>query len=291
MKGFAVAVTQVGSSGWVRTLAVLGLVVGLASPALAARIGFDDRNGIDANGLLASGSDFDELRTLITNLGHTIVPVSGFDAAGLAAANISALYLNQTYGQSGGGYSATEITDIQAFVSAGNGLVLHADAGDTFEATSMDNLASAFGVSFSTTPTEPDGYEILAFFAHPVTAGLGPLTGSGMCVDFQRTLTIASPATDLTPFGAPGLPAEDALAAVGTTAGAPGNVVIVSDTSAFVDADVTADAHLVDCGNTVLATNITNFVVPIPEPGTFALFGLGLAVLARRGHCIGRRSR
>src|SRR5258708_3853687 len=135
MKRFAVY--AVAFSGWVRTLAALCLVVGLASPALAAQIGFDGRNGIDANGILASGSDFDELRALITGLGHTIVPVSSFDAASLAAANITALYLNQTYGQSGGGYSASEISAIQAFVAAGNGLVLHADGGAGFEATSM----------------------------------------------------------------------------------------------------------------------------------------------------------
>ena len=207
------------------------------------------------------------------------MPVASFDAASLAAANISALYLNQTYSQS---YSATEISDIQAFVAAGNGLVLHGDGGAGFEATSMNDLASVYGVSFAATPTEPDGYEILLFASHPVTAGLGPLPGSGMCVDFQRTLTIASPATDLTTLGAPVAAAEDALAAVGTTAGAPGNVVIVSDGSAFNDADVSPEANL-DCGeNAVLAQNIVTYVVPVPEPGTFALFGLGLAVFARR---------
>ena len=42
------------------------------------------------------------------------------------------------------------------------------------------------------------------------------------------------------------------------------------------------DANLDLCENAALATNIVNFVVPVPEPGTFALFGLGLAVLARR---------
>ena len=77
------------------------------------------------------------------------------------------------------------------------------DGGAGFEATSMNSLASAFGVSFAATETEPDGYEILAFNSHPVTAGLGPLPGSGMCVDFQRTLTVVGPALDLTVLGAP----------------------------------------------------------------------------------------
>src|SRR5688572_15903122 len=88
----------------------------VGSPALAARIGLDDRNYQELNDLLASGSDFDELRALIVGLGHEIVPVSSFDAAGLAAANISALYLSQPFAQSSTGYSAAEITAIQNFV-------------------------------------------------------------------------------------------------------------------------------------------------------------------------------
>jgi hypothetical protein len=282
MKRFAVfAVTRVGCSGWealVRTLAALCLMAGLASPALAARIGFDARNAYDANDNFATGANFDELRTLITGLGHTIVPVASFDAASLAAANIQALYLNQTFGQSGGGYSASEISAIQGFVGAGNGLVLNADGGAGLEVASMNSLASAFGVSFNATPTEPDGHEILSFVSHPVTAGLGPLPGTGMCVSYQRTLTVGPPAKDLTTLG-PTVAADNALAAVGTTAGAPGNVVITSDATAFEDSDVSPKESLACDRNAVLARNIVNFVVPVPEPGTFAMFGLGLAVL------------
>ena len=266
----------------VSTLTALLFALALATAADAARIGLDNRNYQELNDLLASGSDFDELRTLLTSLGHTIVPVSSFDSAALATANIAALYLSQSYTQSGGAYGGTEITDILAFVAGGGGLVLHADGGFGTETASMDSLAGAFGVSFAGIATEDDGHEILSFNAHPVTAGLGPLPGSGFCVDFQRILTIAPPAIDLTTFGPLLIPADNALAAVGTVAGAPGNVVIVSDTTAFKDADVSIDAGLGECGNTVAAENIVNFVVPIPEPGTLALLSLGLAGLAAR---------
>ena len=262
-------------------LAILSSVL-VGSPALAARIGLDDRNYQELNDLMASGSDFDELRALIVGLGHEIVPVSSFDAASLAAANISALYLSQPFAQSSTGYSASEITAIQNFVAAGNGLVLHAEDGFGVELASLDSLASAFGVSFAATGSEDDGYEIVSFNAHPVTAGLGPLPGSGYCLDNQRVLTMASPALDLTTLGAPLLPAEDAIAAIGTVAGAPGNVVLLSDTSGFKDVGVSFDVDI-DCGgNRVLAANIVNFVVPIPEPGTFTLVAIGLVGLGSR---------
>jgi hypothetical protein len=278
MKGvFVSAVARTGLSGWIRTLAALCLVVGLTSSALAATIGFDARNGFDADvsgdGILATGANFDELRGLVTGLGHTIVPITDFTSLG----GIQALFLGQSYGFSGP-YSASEISAIDAFVDVGNGLVILGDGGAAFEAASMDSLGGLFGVSFAAAETDPSGYEVLLFSPpHPVTAGLGSLPGTGLCVDFQRPLTVGTPATDLTTL--PG--SDNTLAAVGTTAGGFGNVVIVSDMSAFMDAHVTSDAHLADCGNTAAATNIVNFVVPIPEPGTAALLGLGLAGLAR----------
>ncbi len=260
----------------------------VGSPALGAQIGFDDRNGQDATELLASGSDFDDLRALVTNLGHTIVPLSSFDAASLAAANIQALYLSQTYTQSGGGYSGAEVAAIQAFVAGGGGLVLYADGGAGFEAASMNSLASAFGVSFAAAATELTGHEVLLFNAHPVTAGLGSTPGTGLCVASQRVLAIGPPASDLTTLGAPVTPQDDALAAV-TGAGGAGNVVLLSDKTGFKDVGAGASNVDINCGgDAALAGNIVNFVVPIPEPGTFALVGLGLAAIAARRF---RRSR
>ena len=171
----------------VRAFATLSLLWlwSAAEPARALTIGFDNRNGIEPASVLYSGSNFDELRALVAGIGHTIVPVASFDSASLAG--IQALYLSQPYTQSGGGLGGAEVADIQAFVANGGGLVLLADAGVEFEAASLNSLASAFGVSFAAAGTQDDGHEILLFNTHPLTTGLGPLPGSGLCVDFQRS--------------------------------------------------------------------------------------------------------
>jgi hypothetical protein len=93
---------------------------GRVSPtASAAIIGVDAVNGFNADAVMATGNEFDSFRSVITGLGHTLVPLNSFDAAalsGLDAAIFVTPYQAQ-YGQNSRPYAAGEIAAIHAFAN------------------------------------------------------------------------------------------------------------------------------------------------------------------------------
>ena len=69
---------------------VLGVSAGTITSAGAGVIGIDNRNGFDADTMLANGADFDQFRSTIAALGHTIIQVNDFtDLSGLDALIVS----------------------------------------------------------------------------------------------------------------------------------------------------------------------------------------------------------
>jgi hypothetical protein len=194
----------------------------------AATFGIDNVHGFDANATLATGIYFTTFRSVITGLGHTIVPLNSFGAASLTG--LDAVILNTPYSQNGHSYSASEIAAVNAFAnqraafvsdsntwstvgdrpitfgdnqrllenaisytSSGGAAIYLGDDGSGFNALNMNALVAAYGVSYSTTPTDGAGRTITGFVAHPVTAGLTQIG-----VDFQLPMTINSPSLHLT---------------------------------------------------------------------------------------------
>ena len=49
----------------------------------ASIIGLDCRNGMDDSTIFATGDEYDSFRATITALGHTIMPISSFEAEDL----------------------------------------------------------------------------------------------------------------------------------------------------------------------------------------------------------------
>lgn len=244
--------------GWTWGL-VLAISVGLSvsEPARGAIIGIDAVHGFDSTFALGTGSNFDNFRTAITGLGHTIVPVSSFGASDLAG--LDALILMIPYTQNThSAYSASEITAVENFTSAGNGLLVMGEGGGGFQPANLNALVASYGITYALNGTENTGHTITNFVADPITAGVNSIG-----VDFQLRLTTASPSMDLTTNGGP----DDALS-VHT---GPQRAVFLSDTSIFIDDAITfpPDRSLSFGDNQVLLNNIIGYIVP--EPGTLAL--------------------
>ncbi len=205
------------------SLAVLG-----ANEGRAAVIGIDGVHGFDSSSYLASGSYFADLRTQLTNAGHTLVPLASFNAGDLAG--LDSIILLNNYNQNAAPYSASEMTAIHNFVtkavftsdssmfanagdrplgsgdnallvsnaiswfaSAPGGMLALGDAGSGNNIGNYNALMAPYGVSWSTQATHANGYTVTGFVPHPVTAGL-----SSIGVDYQLPLNISGPAIDLT---------------------------------------------------------------------------------------------
>jgi hypothetical protein len=177
----------------------------------------------------ATGSHFDTFRATITGIGHTIVPLTSFNAADFVG--LDALILMQPF-NSNPSFSASEIADIQAFAQNavflsdsslwadshtpcdrpitfgnnqlllqnavnyavnGHGIIVTADNGGGFNVTNINTLVAPYGIQFSSSPTEGNGHTITGFVPHPVTTGL-----QAIGVDFQLRITTNSPSIDLT---------------------------------------------------------------------------------------------
>jgi hypothetical protein len=199
-------------------------------PSQAAVIGIDNRHGQTPGVVLASGSQFSTFRSVITGMGHTIVPVNSFGAADLAG--LDAVILNTPY-SGGHTYSAADIAAVNsfanrravfvsdstfwsnpnagndrpitfgdnqkllenavAFTSSGRAAIFVGENGTGFLPANMNALVAAYGVSYATTATDPAGRTVSGLVSHPVTAGLTQIG-----VDFQLPMTVTSPSIDLT---------------------------------------------------------------------------------------------
>lgn len=218
-------------------MAACALVMSLSGQLPAATIGIDAAHGWDSTVILATGSQFTSFRSTIIGLGHTITPVSAFDAANLVG--LDALIILTPYSQNAhSAYSASEIAAIQAFtqkavflsdsnpfsntgdrplgfgdnlsllsnsigfLAGGGGLFSIGENGSGFNAASHNQVVAPYGITYSSSATNPTGHTISSFVSHPVTLGLQTIG-----VDYQLRITTAAPSIDLTTFGA----ADDAL--------------------------------------------------------------------------------
>lgn len=206
--------------------------------------------------------------------GHTLVNLSSFTAAALAG--VDALIVRQSP-NTAGIFNSGEISSIHAFVNSGHGLMVLGDGGfDTNSTTgNLNILAAPFGVSFGDLVAHGEGFTITGFILHPVTNGI---TSIGM--DFYRPLTgISAPAQDLTLLSGD----DNVLAAVNGINGA-GNVVLLSDTGLWSDADSSSDRTIAFGDNRLLLENAIAFVV-VPEPSAWLLAitgGLIVPIFFRR---------
>jgi hypothetical protein len=246
----------------------------IASPTShASIIGLDSRNGMYDSTIFATGDEYDSFRATITSLGHTIVPISSFEAEDLGG--LDCLMLKQPYSvNSPAGFSDSEISAIHAFVDSGGGLVVHAEGG-TGSGDYVDNLNSLvapYGVVYADLATANSGVTIIGLEAHPVMEGVARIA-----VDYQRKLiSITPPAIDLTIKSGE----YDVLAVVNGIGGA-GNVVMLSDTTLWIDPEAGTSYSIITGDNRLLLENIIMFTVP--EPTTILLLCMGsLALLMKR---------
>jgi hypothetical protein len=258
---------------WLFAIAVIFISI-IITPSIshAYIIGLDCRNGMYESTIFATGDEYDTFRETITALGHTIVPVSSFDAADLVG--LDCLMLKQPYAvNSPAGFSDSEISAIHSFVDSGGGLVVHAEGGTGSEdfVDNLNRLVSPYGVVYAGLATANSGVMITGLVAHPVTEGV---TSFG--VDYQRKLiSITSPAIDLTIRSGE----YNALAVVNGIGGA-GNVVMLSDTTLWIDPEAGSNYSLTTGDNQLLLENIVRFT--IPEPATVWLLFLGSLALLRK---------
>ncbi|MHC4205739.1 MAG: PEP-CTERM sorting domain-containing protein, partial [Planctomycetota bacterium] len=220
----------------------------------------------------ATGDKYDTFRATITALGHTIVPVSSFEADDLVG--LDSLMLKQPYSEnSPAGFSENEISAINSFVNDGGGLVVHAEGGTGSEdlVDNLNSLVSPYGVIYSDLATANSGVMVTDLVTHSVTDGV---TEFG--VDYHRRLvSITSPAIDLTIRSG-----EYNVLAVVKGIGGAGNVVMLSDTTLWIDPEAGSNYSLRTGDNQLLLENIVQFT--IPEPATVLLLCLGSLLLMRK---------
>lgn len=180
--------------------------------AAGAVIGIDNRHGYSADAFLASGSYFDRFREVITDAGHTIVPIDLFTAPNLAG--LDGLIVTMGFSQNSGIYGPTEQAAIASFagdravflsdtniwadddttsdrsigfgdnerllrntvdfISRG-GVVFMADTGTGFQPDNFNQLVSPWGVSYATSSTDGFGRTVNFIRSSPITAGVHTL--------------------------------------------------------------------------------------------------------------------
>lgn len=230
-------------------VSVTGAVI--APVSMADIIGLDNRNGFSAASYLGTGVDYEELRALIQDLGHTIVPLSTFTAADLVGLDAVITHMPYSSAQS---FTTAEIDALHDFVANGGGHLIHADGGGSSDSyvSNINTLAAPYGVTFRSTASNPSGLVVSAFNPHPVTDGVGSFG-----IDFQRAIaTINAPGIDLTVNSGD----ENVMAAADGT-GSSGNVALVSDTSCWKDAGAGSDYGLADLDNALVMTNLINYIL------------------------------
>jgi hypothetical protein len=195
-----------------------------------AVIGLDAVHGWNGLANLSTGPSFASFRAEILAQGHTIVPVSIFNAASFAGVDAAFFLIN--YSQNARAYTAAEMSAIRtfanqkgvflsdsslwdqtadsdcpitfgdnrrlldnilSFVSTGHAAVFLADHGTGADVPNFNALAAPYGIAYATSPTDGGGRVVSSFVAHPITTGL-----TSVGVDYHLPMTVASPAIDLT---------------------------------------------------------------------------------------------
>lgn len=200
---------------------------------------------------------------ILLDAGFTIGITSVFDAANIAGADV--LYT----GAVDIDFTAQEIADIQAFVDAGGGLVVHRDWGNYYPA--VDPLAAVFGAMYDPGPFgvaySASAVDMTAM--HPIWDG-----PAGSVTTYDQVYS--SSVSGVTGIGEhSSFPGQVGLAV--TTFGA-GRVVFLTDGDAWdsVEDPVTP---LPGNNNGIVWENIFHWA--IPEPGTVLLLGLGGLIMRR----------
>jgi hypothetical protein len=132
-------------------LAIAGVPFSTASATVilsldASRTGDENEGGGDR---YLTGAAMSDATGVLQAAGFTIGTTPAFTAANIAGARV--LYT----GAVDVAFSAQEISDIQAFVSAGGGLVMQRDWDSFYPAA--DPLAAAFGAAYNPGPFGPAG--------------------------------------------------------------------------------------------------------------------------------------
>lgn len=246
---------------WSRTLlqrscCALGVcsVLSISPTAVGEVIGVDSRNGFSAESRLGTGSNYDEFRAVLRDMGHQIVPVASFTDADLIG--LDGLILKQPF-FAPDLFTTEEIAAIHSFVQQGGGLFVHGDGGgdtDTHVAN-LNELVAPFGAIYEDRASQGGGHIVVDFASFPRAEGIAEFG-----VDFHRRLSaINLPAFDLTMGGSE----DDALAAL-KGVGPFGSVVMCSDTTCWIDADVRADFRLMDLDNELVLRNLVEFMLDRP---------------------------
>ncbi|MFA4902242.1 MAG: PEP-CTERM sorting domain-containing protein [Desulfobaccales bacterium] len=201
--------------------------------------------------------------TTLQNAGFTISTTDRFLAANIARACV--LYTGAVITD----FTAQELTDVQAFVAGGGGLVMQRDWNSFYPAA--DPLAAIFGVTYN-----PGGFGIGGTVTAVDKTANSPIWDgpAGSVTSYGQIFS--SSVSGATAIGVHSTdPGETALA---TLVYGLGHVVFLTDMDAWDDFG-NAAKPLITAGsnNAIVWENMFHYAcTPVPEPATLVLVGSGL---------------
>lgn len=225
-------------------------------------IGLDHRHQYDAAWNLSSGAQFAGFRAAISAQGYAYTGLDSFNAGDLSGLRAVVLYQPFTYNATAE-FTPSEITAIHNFVQNGGGLFVVSDIAGNSTVTSLNQIVAPYGIVYDENSYDGTGRTISQFWYHPVTLGIAKAK-----LDFQRGMTIAPPALDMTVQNAGDViiivsatlaTGGDNFLALREGEGAAGNCAFVTDSNMFSDNN-TDDAYLGSESNLALLKSIFDFI-------------------------------